>query len=78
MLNEENNSVNNLDLNNDDDIDYIVVEDIKEGDSHIVVLSTYLNEKEKQDIATIGIEKQEKIKLLFRLKAMPIYILKIL
>ena len=57
LLNEENNSVNNLDLNNDDDIDYIVVEDIKEGDSHIVVLSTYLNEKEKQDIATIGIEK---------------------
>ncbi len=57
LLNEENNNVNNLDLNNDDDIDYIVVEDIKEGDSHIIVLSTYLNEKEKQDIATIGIEK---------------------
>lgn len=57
LLNEENNRVNNLDLNNDDEIDYIVVEDIKEGDSHLIVLSTYLNEKEKQDIATIGIEK---------------------
>lgn len=57
LLNEENNNVNNLDLNNDDDIDYIVVEDIKEGDSHIIVLSSYLKEKEKQDIATIGIEK---------------------
>ena len=57
LLNEENNHVNNLDLNNDNDIDYIVVEDIKEGDSHVILLSTYLNEKEKQDIATIGIEK---------------------
>jgi hypothetical protein len=57
FLNEENNYVNNLDLNNDDDIDYILVEDIKEGDSHVIVLSTYLDEKEKQDIATISIEK---------------------
>lgn len=57
LLNEENNNVNNLDLNNDDDIDYITVEDIKEGDSHIIVLSTFINEKEKQDIATISIEK---------------------
>jgi hypothetical protein len=56
FLNEEN-SVNNLDLNNDDVIDYITVEDIKEGDSHVIVLSTYLFEKEKQDIATISIEK---------------------
>lgn len=56
FLNEEN-SVNNLDLNNDDDIDYILVEDIKDGDSHVIVLSTFLDEKEKQDIATISIEK---------------------
>jgi len=57
MLNEENNNVNNLDLNNDGDIDYIVVNDIAEGDAHAIVLSVYLSEKEKQDIATIGIEK---------------------
>jgi len=57
LLNEENNNVNNLDLNNDDEIDYIMVEDIKEGDSHLIVLSTYLNETEKQDIATISVEK---------------------
>ena len=57
LLNEENNNVNNLDLNNDDDIDYVTIEDIKDGDSHVIVLSTYLDEKEKQDIATISIEK---------------------
>lgn len=57
MLNEEENNVNNLDLNDDGEIDYIVVNAIKEGDTHAVVLSTYLNEKEQQDIAVIGIEK---------------------
>jgi hypothetical protein len=57
LLNEENNNVNNLDLNNDGTIDYIVVDDYPEGDNHVIVLSTYLSEKEKQDIATIGIEK---------------------
>jgi hypothetical protein len=57
LINQEDNNVNNLDLNNDGDIDYVTVSDIKENDTHIIVLSTYLNDKEKQDIATIGIEK---------------------
>jgi hypothetical protein len=57
LLNEENNNVNNLDLNNDGDVDYILVDAIKEGDTHAIVLSTFINEKEKQDIAVIGIEK---------------------
>lgn len=57
LINEENNNVNNLDLNDDGEIDYILVEDIKEGDAHAIVLSTFIDEKEKQDIATIGIEK---------------------
>ncbi len=57
LLNQEDNNVNNLDLNNDGNIDYITVNDIKENDTHVIVLGTYLNEKEKQDIATIGIEK---------------------
>lgn len=57
LLNEENNNVNNLDLNDDNDIDYIMVDDIREGDIHAIVLSTYIDDKEKQDIAIIGIEK---------------------
>lgn len=56
-INEENSNVNNLDLNKDGQTDYIVVEDIKENNTHVIVLSTYLSEGEKQDIATIGIEK---------------------
>lgn len=58
-LNQENNQVNNLDLDNDGQIDYINVEDIKENDSHIIIMSTYLNETEKQDIALIAIEKTQ-------------------
>jgi len=57
LLNEEDNNVNNLDLNDDGSIDYILVDDIKEGDTHAIVLSIFINEKEKQDIAIIGIEK---------------------
>lgn len=57
LLNQENNGVNNLDLDNDGSIDYIQVDDYQEGDSHAFVLSTYLSENEKQDIAVIGIEK---------------------
>lgn len=56
-LNTEENNVNNLDLNDDGTIDYITVDDIVEKDTHIIVLSTYLSGTEKQDIATIGIEK---------------------
>lgn len=56
-LNQENNQVNNLDLDGDDQTDYINVEDIKENDSHVIIMSTYLNETEKQDIAIIALEK---------------------
>ena len=57
LINEESNNVNNLDLNNDGETDYIVVNDIQENDAHVIVLCTYLSETEKQDIASIGIEK---------------------
>lgn len=57
LINAENNSVNNLDLNNDENIDYISVNSIKEIDTHVIVLQVWINETEKQDIATIGIEK---------------------
>lgn len=59
-LNEENNNVNNLDLNNDGNTDYISVQSIKDNDTHAIILSTYLKDNEKQDIATIGIEKTGK------------------
>jgi hypothetical protein len=59
-INNEKNDVNNLDLNNDGNTDYITVEDIMEEDKHVIVLTALLGDNEKQDIATIVIEKTGK------------------
>lgn len=58
LLNTENTSVNNLDLNEDGEIDYIRVIDNMDGDVHAIVLQVLVNENESQDIAVIEIEKQ--------------------
>ncbi len=57
QLNAENNGVNNLDLNNDGDVDFIRVEDRMDGNAHALVLQVAINENETQDIAVIEIEK---------------------
>ena len=56
-LNTEDSQVNNLDLDEDGDIDYIRVLDNMDGDAHALVLQVAVNEKESQDIAVIEIEK---------------------
>ena len=56
-LNQENNDVNNLDLNEDGDVDYIRVEDLQGDDTHSLVLQISIDENESQDIAVIEIEK---------------------
>lgn len=58
MLNEEENSVNNLDLNGDGTIDYIKVIDKAEGDAHAFILQAVVSENEFQDIAVIETEKE--------------------
>jgi len=57
-LNSENNDVNNLDLNEDGEIDYIRVVDNAEGNVHALVLQVAVSENESQDVAVIEIEKQ--------------------
>lgn len=56
-LNTEDNYVNNLDLNRDGDIDYVMVKDNYEGKVHAIVLQVAVNKNEDQDIAVIEIEK---------------------
>jgi hypothetical protein len=56
-INTEANGVNNLDINQDNEIDYIRVEDFMEGDVHAIVLQVAVNENEVQDIAVIELEK---------------------
>jgi hypothetical protein len=57
LLNAEDNHVNNLDLNEDGDIDYIRVIDNSEKNAHAFVLQAIVSETESQDIAVIELEK---------------------
>lgn len=59
-LNSEDNKVNNLDLNEDGDIDYIRVIDKSETDAHAFILQAVVSESESQDIAVIELEKTDK------------------
>lgn len=56
-LNDEENGVNNLDLNEDGEIDFIrVVEEVADN-THVIILQVPLGENEFQDVATIEVEK---------------------
>lgn len=57
QLNTESNSVNNLDLNGDGDIDYVRVVDNAKDSAHAIVLQIAVNESELQDVAVIELEK---------------------
>ncbi|MBL0316207.1 MAG: hypothetical protein IPP69_10665 [Flavobacteriales bacterium] len=56
-LNAPDNGINNLDLNQDGDTDYLVVEDVAEGDGHAIAIRSLINDGETQDVAVIEIEK---------------------
>ncbi len=56
-LNDPENSVNNLDLNQDGEVDYIRVIDNMDDEVHALVLQVPFSEDENQDIAVIEIEK---------------------
>lgn len=56
-LNDSEGEVNNLDLNEDNQVDYVTVIEEVEGDTHVFVLRVPLAEEESQDIATIELEK---------------------
>lgn len=59
-LNAEDSKINNLDLNNDDKIDYIRVIDNVYDDVHNIVLQVPINDTENQDVATFIVEKNKK------------------
>ncbi|NRA12415.1 MAG: hypothetical protein HRT57_10730 [Crocinitomicaceae bacterium] len=56
-LNSEGTNVNNLDLNEDGEVDYIRVIDSGDSTSHALTLQVSVNETESQDIAVIEIEE---------------------
>lgn len=59
-LNSEASKINNLDLNNDNKIDYIKVIDHIDGTAHNIVLQVSMNAKENQDVAYFIVDKNDK------------------
>lgn len=56
-LNDENSRINNLDLNGDNQVDYIMVQDYVDGDVHTIVLRAALSEDETQDVAVFTVQR---------------------
>ena len=56
-LNNENSRINNLDLNGDNMVDYIMVFDYVDGNVHNIVLRVALNRHENQDVAVFTVEQ---------------------
>lgn len=59
-LNEEDSKINNLDLNGDDETDYIKVIDEVEGTVHNIILQVAVSATENQDIAVFTVDKDDK------------------
>ena len=56
-LNDQNSRINNLDLNGDNLVDYLMVMDNVDGDVHNIVLRVAINQRESQDVAVIVVER---------------------
>lgn len=56
-LNDPNTNINNLDLNNDNQVDYIKVYDDVDGDVHNIVLQVAVGPKENQDVAVFTVQR---------------------
>ena len=57
LINTQDNSINNLDLDGDGETDYVRVIDRDEKEVHAFVLQVAVSESENQDIAVIELEK---------------------
>jgi hypothetical protein len=67
-LNDPAVGVNNLDLDDNGDVDFIrVVEEVKD-DTHVIILQVPLAKNEFQDVATIEIEKNGKEEYNFQIR----------
>ena len=56
-LNDSETGINNLDLNEDGEADFIRVVEQADGDARLIILQVPLAEDEFQDVATIEVEK---------------------
>lgn len=57
-LNHSESGINNLDLDQNGEVDFIRVTEQTAGDTHLIILQTPVSESESQDVATIAVEKE--------------------
>ena len=67
VLNDKSSNINNLDLNNDNIIDYIEVKSYKTGNFHSIILRVAINSKEYQDVAVIEVTKNTSGKVIVQI-----------
>ena len=56
-LNDPEEQISNLDLNNDDEVDYLRVIETVENRTHVIIIQSVLDRDVYQDVATIDVEK---------------------
>lgn len=61
-LNDPKTPISNLDLNNDNQVDYLRVVESIEGNQHIIVLQAVLAKDQYQDVATVEVETDPRTK----------------
>lgn len=66
-INDEGGKINNLDLNNDNTIDYIQVVSEKNAEGFFVILQVAVSATEKQDIAVVEVTKDKKGQVLVQI-----------
>lgn len=57
-LNNPTNGINNLDLNNNGEIDFIRVTEQSKDNNRLIILQSVLGENEFQDVGTIAVERE--------------------
>ena len=57
-INDSTSDINNLDLDQNGEVDYVLIHEYEDGDSHVAFLRVAMSEDEYQDIASIEMEKQ--------------------
>lgn len=62
-LNDPEFQISNLDLNNDNEVDYLRVRETVEGNIHVVIIQSVLARDVYQDVATIDIERNRSNKI---------------
>ena len=62
-LNDSETGINNLDLNEDGEADFIRVVEEADGDARLIILQVPLAKDEFQDVATIEVEKNGRRRL---------------